>query len=417
LRVYTKYVKAAIFVVLLTFFIILQFIFSIPTNIVMFEGQEHKIAIPFPMKVTEKNVEQNVFNSDNKFLSQNILPEKTGKYDIAFSLLGFNFKNATVNVVKPTEVIPGGTAIGIKLYINGVLVVGLSDIPTGTKTVSPGKKAGLEEGDLITMINGRELKTSGDLSRKVQESGGGDIELTISRKGQTLTKKITPIFYADANEYKIGVWVRDSAAGIGTVTFVNPQDNTFAALGHGISDSDTGVILDIKNGKTTSCKISSVLKGEKGSPGELRGIFDDNDTGQILENREDGIYGYFNNSDKTASTVSIALSSQVHTGEATIYSNIIGDKIEEFKVEIERVMHQSQRGSKGMVVKVTDQRLLDTTGGIVQGMSGSPIMQDGKLVGAVTHVFINDPTRGYGMFAEWMIDSLNDMKNSNELKN
>ncbi len=404
-----RFKKAFFAVLAVSVFVFLQTAYTLPEHIMMLEGEEHSINIPYPFSLSEVSEAGGNFTKTN---TNTLMPQNQGSYNFDFRLMGIPFKSATVDVVKPMVVIPGGQAVGIKLYINGLLVVGLSDIESGEKTLSPGKAAGIESGDLITEINNKRLESAADLSRIIQEGAGGEVEATIIRDGKPISKKITPVYYDGSGDYKIGVWVRDSAAGIGTITFINPDDNSFGALGHGISDVDTGDIINIKNGEITGCSISSIIRGEVGSPGELRGTFDGNTIGDITVNRDDGIFGKIENAADESEAIPIALRTQVRTGEAHIYSSINGSEVEKYSIIIERTSHQSKRSAKGMVIRVTDERLLEKTGGIVQGMSGSPIIQDGRLAGVVTHVFVSDPTRGYGMFSEWMVESLAEVKNA-----
>jgi len=302
----------------------------------------------------------------------------------------------------PDKVIPGGNTVGIKLYTDGLLVVGFSEISSFGKYYSPGKNNGIYEGDIITAVDRKPLSSGDELAGYIQSTKGQPVSLEIMRSGQKLTKKITPVYYNDACLYKIGVWVKESAAGIGTVTFTDPKSGAFGALGHGVSDSDTGSLLRVKEGYVTDCTISSVVSGKRGYPGELQGAFSGDNTGNISKNLSSGIYGKLNVVPQSKA-VPVALSGEVREGEALIYSDALNGKITAYKAQIQRIIKSNIKNSKGLVIKITDPRLLQKTGGIVQGMSGSPILQNGKLVGAVTHVFVNDPTRGYGIFIENML--------------
>lgn len=304
-----------------------------------------------------------------------------------------------------TQAIPGGNTIGLKLYLDGLLVVGLSDITSAGEAYSPGKQGGVLKGDRITHCNGERIENVRQYSNIIQECGSGNVILTIVRNDDVIQKTVTPVFYDDAGEYKTGIWVRDSAAGIGTVTFML-SDGSFAALGHGISDVDTEQIIAISKSQVTGSSITSVIKGSSGAPGELRGIFDDSSKGEVYLNAQNGIYGHLSKNSLSAQPMNIAKEAEVYEGQACILSNIDGNDIEEFQIEIQRVMRYHNSDGKCMIIKVTDESLLARTGGIVQGMSGSPIIQDGKIVGAVTHVFLNDPTKGYGIFAERMLVAL-----------
>ena len=302
--------------------------------------------------------------------------------------------------------IPSGKSIGVILSTNGVMVVNVCEIETEDgKSVSPAKQSGIKPGDFIQEIDGSKISDVSELNEKISESGGKTVPVTVVRNGKTVQVQISPQISKHDGELRIGVWVKDAASGIGTMTYYDPEDESFAALGHGICDSETGNVINIDGGNILSSTIVSVDKGEKGAPGELKGVFSENKNviGEINYNRQSGIYG------KTTlvpqrDAVSVAEKHEVKEGKAKILANVEGNIVDEFDIEIIKVMPLSMATQKGIVIKVTDERLLEKTGGIVQGMSGSPILQNGKLVGAVTHVFVNDPTRGYGIFIEKMLN-------------
>ena len=299
------------------------------------------------------------------------------------------------------EAIPGGYTVGLKLYLDGLLVVGTSDINTSKGSFCPGKIAGVSKGDRITKINGEEIESVAQFCSEIQKSRGEEIEVEVIKGDNVEVVEITPALYTETGDFKIGLWVRDSAAGIGTVTYVFP-DGSFAALGHGISDVDTGTLVSVKEGKVTGSSVCSVLKGEVGAPGDLRGIFEPGINGTVDKNTSHGIFGKL--SEKVnEKAIPVALRDEVSPGKATILANVEGKNVSEYEVEIESISLFRGKSEKNMIVKVTDERLLGKTGGIVQGMSGSPILQNGRIVGAVTHVFVNDPTRGYGIFIENML--------------
>lgn len=301
------------------------------------------------------------------------------------------------------EVILGGMTVGIKMQMDGLLVVGFSEIPSNGNFYSPGKNAGLKAGDIITEINGNPIADSNQLAVFVEECANKSFSITYLRNEKENKTDVTPVYYNDAGEYKIGVWVKDSVAGIGTLTFINPDTKQFAALGHGVSDSDTGVLVNIDDGSISGCSVSSVIKGERGYPGEIKGVFSGEDIGNINMNVTSGIYGEIKSLPDDCKKVITAQKDEVQEGDAVICSNVLDGTFREFSAVIERVRKQDGNDTKGLIIKVTDKELLAKTGGIVQGMSGSPIVQNGKLVGAVTHVFVNDPTRGYGIFIENML--------------
>ena len=296
---------------------------------------------------------------------------------------------------------PGGGAVGIKLYTDGLLVVGLADIPSSDGKISPAKNEGIKKGDIITHLNGEKIKTASEFAETIQSKGNSDIKLTVLKKNGVYEKTLTPVLYPETGEYKLGLWVRDSAAGIGTVTFILP-DGSFGALGHGISDVDTGDILKIDSGEIVGSRIVSVLKGRRGEPGELRGEFTDRVSGTVNKNTGCGIFGRLSDVPEDVPELELGTADDAEKGEAVIFSNTEGEKTEAFSVTIEKIQKRNRYG-QNMIIRVTDPRLLEKTGGIVQGMSGSPIIQNGRIIGAVTHVFLDDPERGYGIFIENML--------------
>ena len=304
-------------------------------------------------------------------------------------------------------VVPMGRAVGIKLFSNGVLVVGLSSIEPGAGRVCPGKLCGLREGDIITHVNGDEVDTIEAVQEVLARHGGEPLTLQALRGKKRMQLTAAPV-ENKSGEYQLGVWLRDSMAGIGTMTFYDADSGLFAALGHGVNDVDTAILMPLERGSIMEASVTDVKRGRSGDPGELRGAFDlSGDLGELYANTGMGIFGTIPAGrlpEQSGKAVPVAHRDEVHTGPATILSNVRGDRVEEFKIEITRVERQGE-GPKNMTLKVTDPKLLELTGGIVQGQSGSPIIQDGKLVGAVTHVLVNDPTRGYGIFIENMLDA------------
>ncbi|MGV8982401.1 SpoIVB peptidase [Clostridium sp.] len=308
-------------------------------------------------------------------------------------------------------VYPGGQPIGVKLNTKGVLVVALSDIDgTNGRIVSPAANAGVQIGDSIIKINNVEIKHAEDITRFVNTKEKSEITLTLQRKNNSeyFDVKVKPAIDGKDGNQKIGLWVRDSTAGVGTLTLYDEKTNKFAALGHPITDADTGTVLSVSDGVIVSSNIVSIKKGTRGTPGELRGLFIDENTikGQIIKNTECGIFGDGTKSlinKKFSKPMKIGLRNEIKEGKAKILTTINGSEPELFEIEIQKLLPQSTSGSKSMIIKITDSRLLEKTGGIVQGMSGSPIIQNNKIVGAVTHVLINKPDVGYGIYIEWML--------------
>lgn len=318
-------------------------------------------------------------------------------------------KSVQVQNIDELEVYPGGIPIGVRVNSEGVLVVGYSDITINNeKQESPGKLGGLEVGDVILRINGIEMENAQDLLKTLKNLDNDVINVDILRNGQNITKVIQ-LKKENDKDYKIGLWIRDSTAGVGTLTFYDKATGKFGALGHPITDCDTNEKFLIKNGDVVESSIISVRKGEKGCPGELKGIFinENNPNGKIEKNTQSGIFGEINNCNniiRNSSPMKIGLRNEITEGKAKIITTVDENGPQEFNIEIEKLLNQTVSGSKSMVIKITDPRLLEKTGGIVQGMSGSPIIQNNKIVGAVTHVLINKPDTGYGIYIEWMLE-------------
>lgn len=341
-----------------------------------------------------------------------VKPIQEGQSTVSLKLFGIvPLKSVNVNVLKDVRVIPGGQTIGVKLKSAGIMVVGQHSIKLDHGTIiSPAEKAGIHVGDLIVKIDGQPVHDVNDIVKKVDQSGkkAKDIELDIVRNKEKKKIKVTPVYDPKAKVYRLGLYIRDSAAGVGTLTFYDPENHYYGALGHVITDVDTQEPIVVGEGKILYSDVTSIDKGISGKPGGKRAIFVDENKiiGNITKNTPFGIFGKMFEKPTNGlmnEPIPIALPEEVKEGAAEILTVIEGQKVEKFKIEIVNVIHQKYPATKGMIIKVTDPKLLEKTGGIVQGMSGSPIIQDGKLVGAVTHVFINEPTSGYGSFIEWMI--------------
>ncbi len=334
---------------------------------------------------------------------------KNGQYLVDCYLFGiFPLKTIEVQMVEQKYVYASGSAIGIYLETEGVHVIDCAEIVNRDGVKSTPAKHIIQPGDYIYKVNETALNDKKKLMEMVEESNGEELKLEVLRDGELISLKIPPVLTEDGS-YKLGIWVRDNVQGIGTMTYID-LDGTFGALGHGIKDSDTGVTLDISDGTLYSADIVSIKKGVDGTPGELQGTIhygSYNRLGKILTNEDTGISGELTRSVDgrlAKKYYPIGMKQEIERGKATILCGE-GDQIEEYEIEITDVTLNSKDHKKGLKIKVTDERLLDKTGGIVQGMSGSPIIQDGKLVGAVTHVLVNDPTRGYGIFIENMLDA------------
>ena len=353
---------------------------------------------------TEETIEASsqVENAEDNFV---------GKVEMTANLFGIvDVKEITVNVIENAEVVPLGNIVGLKLYTDGVLVVGMSEI-SGNK---PYEEAGIKEGDRIIEINEKTVTCTADLVQNVNDSNGEKIQMTYIRDGQEIETSIKPV-EVSSNNYKIGLWVRDTAAGVGTVSYYEPSTNSFAALGHGIMDVDTEELINIASGEFITTNILSITKGEEGNPGKIQGTIENQASiGNISKNTPFGVFGTLKNAASLnvdlTKTMKVAMREEIQTGKASIICTLENNVRKEYEVEIQKIFKDNNSDNKSMVIKVTDQELLDKTGGIIQGMSGSPIVQNGKFVGALTHVLVSDPTKGYGVFADMMIKQSREVK-------
>ena len=341
----------------------------------------------------------------NVVMSGNICPSNI--VDKIFQLVKPDTKIKETEVVERFKVYVSGRPIGFSIDGDGVVVVSVGEIKTPSGFVdSPCEVAGVKPGDIIKKVNGVEI-TSGERLIDVVNSKPGEVcSIELDRKGEIMYIEVRPMFDEFALSYRLGVWVRDNSVGVGTVTYVT-QDNCYSALGHPVTDADTSTILPVGEGRAFKCSIVGVKRGEKGEPGELKGLFlkTSNEVGDIVSNTTTGIKGQLVSEDvsemfKDLELTEIALRKEVRVGDAYIYTTIDGNTPKLYDIEIVKTNHVNSYGNKCMVIRITDKELLSKTGGIVQGMSGSPILQNGKLVGCVTHVFINDPSKGFADFID-----------------
>ena len=330
-----------------------------------------------------------------------------GGYVLPCKLLGYiPFKDVKVTPVDDQEVYVSGSTIGIYMETEGVLVIDTGEIQDQNgETKEPAKNI-IRQGDYIVSFNGQKISTKKELINDIAELDGTAVTLEVSREGESIPVSVTPV-KDTKGDYKLGIWVRDDTQGIGTLTYVD-QNGNYGALGHGISDIDTAQLLNIRNGALYKAKILAINKGRKGNPGELAGFirYDDrNILGTIKKNTKNGIYGQFTKTTDDGITLKkmpIAHKLEIKTGPATILCSVDG-QVKEYDAEIKRIDLNHEDTNKSFVIQVTDEELLEATGGIVQGLSGSPVLENGKIVGAVTHVFVQDSTSGYGIFIENMI--------------
>ncbi len=323
----------------------------------------------------------------------------------AFKLFRFfPVKSTKITVTRRSYVQLGGNIFGIKLYTRGVLVAKTDLVSTENGNENPAQKAGLRSGDLITKINGVSVNRKSEVAAAIENCGGAPLQLTVERDGSEQRLKLAPAKGASGGKYLAGLWIRDSSAGIGTVTFFDGESNTVAGLGHAICDVDSGEMIPISGGELVEAKVMGCYKGVDGTPGELCGIFDSQKIANLERNGETGVYGEMSVEPK-GETLPVALKSEVRTGPAKILVTVDGAGAKYYNVEITRVSLNATTSQKNMTLRVTDPRLIETTGGIVQGMSGSPLVQNDMLVGAVTHVFVSSPLEGYAIFAQTMLET------------
>lgn len=385
--------------------------FQIPKQIVMFEGEAMRFSTAaLPVQATVKDAPKSI-EVHKHADSFSVKAKQSGEKKMVLEVAGMPVKQVDVNVLPTLKVIPGGQSIGVKLNTVGVLVVGYHLVETEKGKKSPGEIAGIKVGDIITRINGKKIEKMSDLSPFIEEAGktGKPLHLQVLRDKRSFTTKLVPLKDKHDHAYRVGLYIRDSAAGIGTMTFYDPVSQKYGALGHVISDMDTKKPIVVQNGQIMRSTVTSIEKGSSGSPGEKLARFSDEEEviGNITNNSPFGIFGKLTEPVDNGimnKPIPIALSNQVKEGPAKMLTVVENDKVEQFDIEIVSTIPQKFPATKGLVIRVTDPRLLKKTGGIVQGMSGSPIIQDGKLVGAVTHVFVNDPTSGYGVHIEWMLN-------------
>ena len=382
-----------------------EFKFDIPVS-ANFEIEDYEVSLDTNSKIPGGMIKMT--NTNTISLKTNT----TGEFKLKLKLLGFiNVKTINVNVVEKQEIIPCGFPVGIYLQTDGVMIIGSGAVTTDDGLSYEPSLGIIKSGDYITSLNGEKISSKSQLIYLVNKYGKEDIILGIRRNNVDTEIKITPV-KAGKDEYKLGIWVRDDTQGIGTLTYVT-TDGRFGALGHGISDIDTGELLTSKEGVLYEAQIWGIKKGETGNPGGLCGVInyeDDHILGTINNNTNQGIYGKAN--DKLYSIINnkeifeVAYKQEIETGVAYIRT-MVDDEIKDYEIEIEKIDLKANNINKSMVIQITDPELLSLTNGIVQGMSGSPILQNNKIIGAVTHVFVQNSSQGYGIFIENMIENSN----------
>ena len=402
--------KKILKMLLLVFFLSVIYVYTlvienIPSELVIFEGEPISMRTLLGITIKDENQETMEVSSN----SGNTVSDEVGKATLEVSLFNnISLKNVDVSVLPKTTVIPVGNIAGVKLYTSGVLVVGMSEIEgSDNKKYKPYENSGIEEGDTIIKVNETEINSTEELVETVNSSQGRDIQIKFIHDEETKECSITPV-ETRSHEYKLGLWVRDSAAGVGTVTFYEPSTKTFGALGHGITDIDTNELINIASGEFVTTRILNITKGESGEPGKIQGTIENQQNiGTISKNSKFGVYGKVDNLSSlnidTSKEMEVASRDEIQTEKATILCSLDNQKPQEYEIEIQKIYKENNYDNKSMQIKVTDEKLLEKTGGIIQGMSGSPIIQNGKFIGAVTHVLVNNPQEGYAVFGDIML--------------
>lgn len=402
-----KYIKKIILIfALLIAYIYTLAINAIPGNIILFQNENLNLDTIYGLNINT-NKKASILTSSATELKE------TGRYSLNVNLFNIlKVKDITVDVIENTSIVPVGRLAGLKLYTHGVMVVGKTEI-TGQdgEKYKPHENSNIQEGDIILEANRNILNSSDDLTKYINECNGREIIFLCLRDNETFEVKITPIKTISGG-YKVGLWVRDSAAGVGTVTFYDPKSGLFGALGHGIVDIDTEKLIDIQSGEFVTTKIINVIKGTSGEPGKIQGTVDNQKTiGEIYSNTIFGVYGKLTDTKSLGINESyllpVASRNDTQTGSAKILCSLENGKVEEYDIEIKKLYLNNNSNNKSMLIKVTDDKLIKESGGIIQGMSGCPIIQNGKFIGAITNVLVSDPTTGYAIFADMMIKELN----------
>ncbi len=322
-------------------------------------------------------------------------------------VFAFSF-SAGAAAVNPTELIPVGRAVGIKMTSQGLLVESITPVITESGEQSPAEKAGIKVGDMIISVNGEQIEDGSGIQKIVSLSGANAIKIGLMRDNKTIEVTATPV-KDTSGVYRLGIRVRDSINGIGTITYVDPETGEYGSLGHGICSSENGILIPLKQGSLMEASVSHVVKGIAGTPGCLQGDFNTQyDIGTVQKNTVTGIFGKFTDDSyyKNLEPIEVAAADEIKTGEAIILSNVAGEDVKQYTCQIEKIYGAGGEYDRSMTIRITDQALINQTGGIVQGMSGSPVIQNGKLVGAVTHVLVSDPTRGYAVQIQKMLEEM-----------
>lgn len=400
--------KISLIFILIIIYAYITSITLLPRKVILIEGEDLKFKTIYGVKIKEKDKSSVEVISNNE--KEKLEPRKKVLEVSLFN--NIKAKEIDVTIIDETKVIPLGNSVGLKVYTEGVLVVGTTKVEGKDKKIyRPCEESNIKEGDIITKVNDIEINKVTQLINLVNESQGKTLEIKcISKDNIEKEIEITPI-EVDNHQFKLGLWARDVAAGVGTLTLYNTNTEEFAALGHGISDIDTENLIKIESGELVTTSIHSIIKGEKGKSGIMKGSLNDKKKiGEIYKNTSNGIFGKITDKIQIgidySKEISVAKRNEIKEGPAIILTQLDSDKVEQYNIEIEKVYTSNNSNNKSMVIKITDPKLLEKTGGIIQGMSGSPIIQDNKFVGAVTHVLLENPEKGYAIFADLMIKQM-----------
>ena len=380
-----------------------EHIFLAPEHVALLGDRGGRVSLSFSPWLEEESVPA-AFQGDAPVI-ENIDREPL-QGEMTVSLLGIPLRNVAVDLLRDVEVIPVGITVGIRIDATGLIVLGTGAVTTSDGSHLRPSEGLIKSGDILLKVNNTEIQDQNHFSSQIESTPpGSSVSLTLRRGEEIITVEVSPVLSSQGRN-KLGLWIRDSTKGIGTITYYNPVNSRFAALGHGVVDVDTNQLIPVRDGQLYQADIVAVKRGKKGSPGELVGNVDrDSPIGVITSNTSVGLFGTIKDGSRhlPGKTMGIALQGDVREGPAVILSNISGREVRQYDIFIERVNRFASDESKGMVIRITDQELITRTNGIVQGMSGSPIIQNGRLVGAVTHVLVQNPLRGYGIFIENML--------------
>ena len=402
MRKTVRFLSAVINMVIIAVCVLVgHYFIRLPNNYYVTKGTSLKLPCYFSVDVFSQSNTVQSLNSKVTPLNSKVTLKLFGVIPI---------KDVNVQAVDRPVLVPGGNPFGIKLLTEGVMVIGLGEVQSQDGIVSPATDAGIKMGDVVISVNGRKVTSNSEIANIISNCDGQVIPVILKRNSEDMLLNLKPVYSVNDGSYKAGMWVRDSTAGIGTITFYDPATGNFGGLGHPVCDVDTGEILPLSSGEVVDVSINGVSKGISGTPGELLGSFISNvPIGNLLINNQSGLFGKLSNAPNLSSPIPMAMRQEIEVGDATILTTINGGQPKEYKIRIEKIDLKESENSKNMVIRVTDKELLDISGGIVQGMSGSPIIQNGRLVGAVTHVFVNDPTKGYGIFCDTMYSYANSL--------